>query len=148
MKGLTTALFAVLFSTPLLADDFICNLGADQITLNIDFPQISHQLKNSAAFNTQATKKESLLTYKMPTGLYQLDLKNLLYTYQPSGKPLVKGQCQRLKPLPKSTKPSCGTKRYCTQMDDCDEAKHYLNHCGLDKLDQDGDGTPCEKICS
>lgn len=42
---------------------------------------------------------------------------------------------------------SCGIKRYCRQMASCEEAKFYLNQCGLSKLDQDGDGVPCEVLC-
>ena len=43
---------------------------------------------------------------------------------------------------------SCSAKKYCTQMITCEEAMYYLNSCGLSKLDADGDGVPCESICS
>lgn len=42
---------------------------------------------------------------------------------------------------------SCGSKRYCKQMTSCKEAKHYLNVCGVSRLDKDGDGVPCESLC-
>lgn len=42
---------------------------------------------------------------------------------------------------------SCGSKRYCKQMATCAEAKHYLNECGVSRLDRDGDGVPCESLC-
>jgi hypothetical protein len=42
---------------------------------------------------------------------------------------------------------SCGGKRVCGQMNSCAEAYHYLNQCGLSRLDRDGDGIPCESIC-
>ena len=42
---------------------------------------------------------------------------------------------------------SCGSKRYCREMNSCAEAYHYLNECGLGRLDGDGDGVPCETIC-
>lgn len=42
---------------------------------------------------------------------------------------------------------SCGSKRTCGQMNSCAEAYHYLNTCGLRRLDRDGDGVPCESIC-
>jgi hypothetical protein len=42
---------------------------------------------------------------------------------------------------------SCGGKRVCGQMNSCTEAMHYLNECGLSRLDRDGDGIPCESIC-
>lgn len=41
----------------------------------------------------------------------------------------------------------CGTKWKCGQMDSCAEAVHYLNDCGVGRLDGDGDGVPCESIC-
>jgi endonuclease YncB( thermonuclease family) len=49
----------------------------------------------------------------------------------------------------KETKESfdCGTKRYCKEMTSCEEAKYYLEHCGLSRLDGDGDGVPCESLC-
>ena len=43
--------------------------------------------------------------------------------------------------------PSCGSKHLCRQMNSCEEAYHYLNECGVGRLDGDGDGVPCESIC-
>ena len=42
---------------------------------------------------------------------------------------------------------ACGAKTLCKQMLTCEEAMHYLNDCGLTRLDGDGDGIPCESIC-
>ena len=42
---------------------------------------------------------------------------------------------------------TCGQKQYCSQMTSCEEAKFYLDVCGLIRLDGDGDGVPCEKLC-
>ena len=41
----------------------------------------------------------------------------------------------------------CGTKNHCTEMSSCAEARYFLNECGLESLDADGDGTPCESLC-
>jgi endonuclease YncB( thermonuclease family) len=41
----------------------------------------------------------------------------------------------------------CGTKTYCKEMTSCEEARFYLLNCGSTRLDGDGDGTPCEKLC-
>jgi len=41
----------------------------------------------------------------------------------------------------------CGTKRYCKQMANCDEAMFYLKKCNLSRLDGDKDGIPCESLC-
>jgi len=42
---------------------------------------------------------------------------------------------------------TCGGTRYCSQMTSCAEAKSYLHHCGLSRLDGDHDGVPCERLC-
>lgn len=42
----------------------------------------------------------------------------------------------------------CGTKRFCKEMMDCAEARYFLNVCGVKQLDGDGDGRPCETLCS
>ena len=42
---------------------------------------------------------------------------------------------------------SCGSKSYCKDMRTCSEAVHYLEECGLQRLDADNDGIPCESIC-
>jgi len=42
---------------------------------------------------------------------------------------------------------SCGQKKYCSQMNSCEEARFYLDVCGLKRLDGDGDGIPCESLC-
>jgi endonuclease YncB( thermonuclease family) len=41
----------------------------------------------------------------------------------------------------------CGPKRYCREMVNCEEARFYLQKCGLTRLDGDSDGVPCESIC-
>lgn len=46
-----------------------------------------------------------------------------------------------------STAVQCGSKKYCREMRNCDEAKAYLSQCGLTRLDGDKDGVPCESIC-
>lgn len=43
---------------------------------------------------------------------------------------------------------SCSSgKRFCKQMDSCEEATFYLNKCGVKRLDGDHDGVPCESLC-
>ena len=41
----------------------------------------------------------------------------------------------------------CGPKRYCKEMGSCDEAKYYLQQCGLTSLDGNNDGVPCNSLC-
>jgi hypothetical protein len=35
----------------------------------------------------------------------------------------------------------------CGDLRSCDDAYFYLRQCGLHRLDADGDGMPCEKLC-
>ncbi len=42
----------------------------------------------------------------------------------------------------------CGNKKHCSEMTSCEEAQFYQAHCGSKTLDGDGDGKPCEKLCS
>lgn len=49
--------------------------------------------------------------------------------------------------LAPSSKFSCG-KHLCRQMTSCAEAVYTLRQCGIQRLDRDGDGKPCESLCS
>jgi endonuclease YncB( thermonuclease family) len=49
--------------------------------------------------------------------------------------------------LPPTAMQACGIKVKCSQMSSCEEARYHLRECGLTRLDDDGDGVPCEKIC-
>lgn len=42
----------------------------------------------------------------------------------------------------------CGGKRTCKEMTSCVEARFYLEECGVDGLDGDRDGVPCERMCA
>ena len=41
----------------------------------------------------------------------------------------------------------CGGKTYCREMSSCEEARFFLRQCGMTRLDGDGDGIPCERLC-
>jgi hypothetical protein len=49
---------------------------------------------------------------------------------------------------PKPGPLDCGTRAYCSQMANCKEARFYLEQCGVETLDGDGDGIPCESLCA
>ncbi|MGV0005558.1 MAG: thermonuclease family protein [Candidatus Porifericomitaceae bacterium WSBS_2022_MAG_OTU9] len=57
------------------------------------------------------------------------------------------GARQQAQQRPTVADTSCGSKLYCRQMQSCEEARFYLNKCGLTRLDGDSDGTPCEALC-
>jgi endonuclease YncB( thermonuclease family) len=42
----------------------------------------------------------------------------------------------------------CGTRTYCGEMADCEVARFYFEKCGVQSLDGDGDGIPCESLCA
>ena len=52
------------------------------------------------------------------------------------------------KPNREKRAPGCGEKRRCREMTDCAEARFYATKCGVDTLDGDGDGVPCEALCA
>ena len=76
-------------------------------------------------------------------------------TIQPTQQPTVTlpktGQLVNPDSKPKKNEQNphytCGVKRYCKQMDSCEEAYFYLRQCGLQRLDGDHDGVPCEALC-
>jgi endonuclease G len=45
------------------------------------------------------------------------------------------------------TSQQCEGKKTCKEMSSCAEARFYLTQCGVNRLDGDGDGMPCEKLC-
>lgn len=42
----------------------------------------------------------------------------------------------------------CGRKNSCKQMKSCAEAVAYFEKCGVQRLDPDNDGRPCENLCT
>jgi len=44
--------------------------------------------------------------------------------------------------------PGCGSKKHCSEMSSCAEARHYFSQCGVETLDGDGDGVPCKELCA
>jgi len=51
-------------------------------------------------------------------------------------------------PRPRSGPLACGTRAYCSEMANCEEARFYFEQCGVHSLDGDRDGIPCESLCS
>lgn len=84
-----------------------------------------------------------------------------LYALEAEAKQARRGLWADLNPIPpwdwrhggKTSRPSpsasfqCGTKRSCGKMTSCEEARFYLDRCGIKELDRDRDGVPCEALC-
>ena len=58
------------------------------------------------------------------------------------------GQSSQLILPSADSKVICGSKRYCKEMNSCEEARAFLSQCGLNRLDGDMDGVPCEVLCN
>lgn len=43
---------------------------------------------------------------------------------------------------------ACEGKKNCGEMVSCEEARFYMSNCPGINLDPDGDGVPCEQLCS
>ena len=82
--------------------------------------------------------------------LAQLERESGLSLFQTSqvDRDTINSWCQLTDaPPPAATALSCQDKYYCSQMQSCEEAQFYLNSCGIDRLDKDGDGVACESLC-
>lgn len=56
-------------------------------------------------------------------------------------------QVERQKAEPLNNDFTCGTKQYCAEMSSCEEAIFFLVECGINSLDGNQDGIPCESLC-
>jgi endonuclease YncB( thermonuclease family) len=63
----------------------------------------------------------------------------------PEAAPTAKPQAPTRAPTGASFQ--CGSKNTCREMGSCEEARFYLQQCGLKKIDGNGDGVPCEALC-
>lgn len=42
---------------------------------------------------------------------------------------------------------ACSSRKHCSVMTTCEEARRYMQQCGTGAMDGDGDGVPCESLC-
>lgn len=66
---------------------------------------------------------------------------------RPNVVPSVHTQSRSTKQQAQKASYQCGSKQYCKEMNSCEEAKYFLNVCGMKRLDGDGDGVPCQQLC-
>ena len=100
-----------------------------------------------------------------PASTEECELNQIIASVQGRGNPFVSSECATgavatipalppvtVRPTPVVSAPAssnreCGTKKYCSQMSSCSEARFYLQ-CGVTRLDGDKDGVPCESLCN
>jgi deoxyribonuclease I len=88
-----------------------------------------------------------------PVDMWELERDKRIQKVQGNSNCYVTGKCGgAAADTPVTTEsvaqPRCNPEvKYCKQMSSCDEARFYLNSCGLKALDRDGDGVPCESLC-
>lgn len=99
-------------------------------------------------------KKAEAVAKRNNVGVWKMcDGKRKPMTVKPVALPV-----RPLAPVPPTTTPipvpeptsdfSCSVpKTVCAQMLSCSEARFYLTSCGVNRLDGDRDGMPCESIC-
>jgi len=117
-------------------------------------------LEDGTNFNLYMIKEGYAYEYTYSTAyMYQKEFKEAQIYAKANNKGLwspttCNGELKSAEPQTTSTSSStssfgsCGTKTTCSQMTTCEEAKYFLNNCGVKKLDRDSDGTPCESLCS
>ena len=131
------------------AEQLQCRLNgqSSMINLNLQPPKVIHQVAGQAALSVVGkANNQGVLSYTLPNkASYQLNRNTLGYTQVLNNK-TMQGRCQVMASKPK-TNYVCGKKFYCKQMQSCEEATYYMNHCGLSRLDSDHDGSPCENVC-
>lgn len=94
------------------------------------------QLSNIKLFpKMSATSKQSPMSLATP---------QMHGSHQEGMNPAPKHENNQIASLPIG---QCGTKTICRQMSSCEEAKFYLNTCGVKSLDGNADGIPCSKLC-
>ena len=65
-------------------------------------------------------------------------------TAAPSTAPTTSTHPRNITPAPLSGRFSCDSRKHCTQMRSCEEAKYFLANCPGVKMDGDKNGIPCE----
>jgi endonuclease G len=89
-----------------------------------------------------ASSKQHAMSLPEPSGSSSSGSKNLKNTIS------IKIQASQTIPtVSTNNAQECKGKKTCREMDSCEEAKFYLKNCGVTKIDGDGDGIPCEKLC-
>lgn len=123
------------------------NINKEMVALGMAWAYREYVKDNEYIDLETKARRDSLGLWSQPDAIYPSDFRR-----GKRGEQSVPTQTQQIKQdveksaLAKSDG-QCGSKRYCKEMTSCKEAKHYLNVCGVHRLDRDGDGIPCESLC-
>ena len=107
--------------------------GIDAPELKQPYGQQAKQALSALAFSKKALV-DSPAPDKYGRTLGTVTVGTAMKATEPLELPVVEGRC--------------GVKRTCGEMTSCEEARFYLNECGLTRLEGDGDGVPCEALCN
>lgn len=118
----------------------IARLSADGVAVNAE------QIRRGMAWEYSHYHSDRVLVAleaearRVPRGLWSQDAPTPPWTWRKQHAHQATTQ--------KAGDASCKAKTRCAQMSSCAEARHYLQDCGRRYLDADGDGQPCEALCS
>ena len=119
--------------------------------LDVDAEQIRRGMAWAGVRSNRAMLELQDEAKRAPRGLWALSNPTPPWDWRkqhPSIAPEAKAMPEAENKSTASFDPNCRTKRYCSEMTDCEEAKFYLASCGAKFLDGDRDGLPCEKLCA
>lgn len=123
------------------------NINKEMVALGMAWAYREY-LKDNEYLELETTaRRKSLGLWSQPNAIYPSDFRRGKRGEQSTPKQTQQiTQTQEQRDLADSGG-QCGSKRTCKAMSSCAEAKHYLNVCGVSRLDKDGDGVPCESLC-
>lgn len=126
----------------------VAHLSVDGLDVNAEQVRRGMAWENSRFHNDRAMLALQEEAKQAPRGLWA------------QGEPMPPWEWRKLHPsLPGVTAspvaaaaatgdPVCSSKKRCSEMSSCEEARRYFNQCGGRLLDGDGDKQPCEKLCA
>lgn len=123
------------------------NINKEMVALGMAWAYREYVKDNEYLSLEDAARRASLGLWSEPNPIYPSDYRRGKRSKQSAPVQTQQiAQVQEKRDLADSGG-QCGSKRTCKAMSSCAEAKHYLNVCGVSRLDRDGDGVPCESLC-
>lgn len=123
------------------------NINKEMVALGMAWAYREYMRDSEYEQLESEARNKSIGIWSQPNPIYPSDYRRMKRGDQQSAKQTVQINQAENQSMLNKTGGECGSKRYCKEMSSCAEAKHYLNVCGVSRLDRDGDGIPCEAIC-